>query len=63
MISTRANSLSLVRMALFKVSRATENDTNARVKLLSETLMGHYWMAVDAESLWAVKLQPETYWG
>ena len=43
-ISTRANSLSLVRMALFRVSKATENDTNARVKLRSETLMGLYWM-------------------
>ena len=36
--------LSLVRMALFMVSKATENDTKARVKLLSETLMGLYWM-------------------
>ena len=44
MISTRSNSLSLVRMALFRVSKATENDTKARVKLLSETLMGLYWM-------------------
>ena len=43
-ISTRANALSLVRMALFRVSKATENDTKARVKILSETLMGLYWM-------------------
>ena len=39
-ISTRPNSLSLVRMALFRVSKATENETKARVKLLSETLVG-----------------------
>ena len=32
-ISTCANSLSLVRMALFRVSKATENGTNARVEL------------------------------
>ena len=45
-LSTCSNSLSLVRMALFRVSKATdhENDTKARVKLLSETLMGLYWM-------------------
>ena len=43
-IVTLANSLSLVRMALFRVSKATENDTKVRVKILSETLMGLYWM-------------------
>ena len=43
-LSTCSNSLSLVRMALYRVSKATENDTNARVKLLSETLMGLYWI-------------------
>ena len=43
-LSTCSNSLSLVRMALFRVSKATENDTKAKVKLLSETLMGLYWM-------------------
>ena len=43
-VSTCSNSLSLVRMALFRVSNAPENETNARVKLLSETLMGLYWM-------------------
>ena len=43
-ISTCSSSVSLVRLALFRVSKATENDTNARVKLLSETLMGLYWM-------------------
>ena len=43
-ISTCSNSLSLVRMALHRVSKATEKDTNVRVKLLSETLMGLYWM-------------------
>ena len=46
-ISTRSNSLSLVRnlrMALFRVSKATENETKSRVKLISETLMGLYWM-------------------
>ena len=45
-LSTCSSSLSLVRMALFRVSKATENDTKARAKLLSETLqlMGLYWM-------------------
>ena len=43
-ISTCSSSLSLVRMALFRVSKATENETKARVKLFSETLMGLYWM-------------------
>ena len=43
-ISTCARSLSLVRMALFRVSKATENDANARVKLLSGILMGLHWM-------------------
>ena len=36
--------MSLVRMALHRVSKATEKDTNVRVKLLSETLMVLYWM-------------------
>ena len=40
---TMTNSLSLVRMAR-PCSKATEKDTNARVKLLSETLMGLYWV-------------------
>ena len=43
-ISAHSNSLSLVRMALFRLSKATENETKARVKLLYETLMGLYWM-------------------
>ena len=43
-LSACSNSLSLVRMALFRVSKATENDTKVRVKMLSETLMGLYWM-------------------
>ena len=43
-LSTCSNSLSLVRMALFRVSKAPEKDTKARVKLLSENLMGLYWM-------------------
>ena len=43
-LSTCANSLSLVRMALYRVSKATEKDMNVRVKILSETLMGLYWM-------------------
>jgi hypothetical protein len=43
-LSTCSNSLSLVRMALFRVSKATENDAKVRVKMLSETLMGLYWM-------------------
>ena len=51
-VSTRSNSVSLVRVALFRVSKATENDKNARVELLSETLVGLYWML----SAWDVKL-------
>ena len=43
-ISTRADSLSLVWRALFRVSKVTANDKKARVKILSETLMGLYWM-------------------
>ena len=43
-LRTCSNSLSLVRMALFRVSKATENDTKARPTLLSATLMGLYWM-------------------
>ena len=43
-LSTCSNSLSLVRMALFRVSKTTENDAKVRVKMLSETLMGLYWM-------------------
>ena len=39
-VSTRSSSVSLVRVALFKVSKATENDTSASAQLLSETLMG-----------------------
>ena len=54
-ISTCANSLSLVRMALFRVSKATENDTKARVTLLSETLIGLYWML---SGLWSCNLKP-----
>ena len=44
LISTHSSSVSLVRMALFRMSKATENDTNARAKLLAETLMGVYRM-------------------
>ena len=43
-LSTCSNSLSLVRMALYGVSNATEKDRNVRVKIVSETLMGLYWM-------------------
>ena len=43
-LSTCSNSLSLVRMALYRVSNATENDANARVKMLSGALLGLYWM-------------------
>ena len=43
-ISTRAISRSLVKMALFRVSKATENDAAARGTLLSEALMGLYWI-------------------
>ena len=39
-VSTHSNSRSLVRIALFGVSKATENETKARAKLLSEALMG-----------------------
>ena len=54
-ISTRSTSVSLVRMALCRVSNATGNDTNARVKLRSETLMGLYWML---SGLWSYYLTP-----
>ena len=53
--STCANSLSLVRMALFTVSKATEGDAKARVKIPSETLMGLYWML---RGLWGCNLKP-----
>ena len=43
-ISTHSTSLSWVRMVLFKVSKSSANETKARAKLLSETLMGLYWM-------------------
>ena len=43
-ISTCASSLSFVRMALFRVSKATANDTKGRGKILAETLMGLYWV-------------------
>ena len=43
-LGARSTSLSLVRMALFRVSKATENKTIAIGKLLSETPMGLYWM-------------------
>ena len=43
-ISTRSYSIRLVKMALHRVSRATENETNVRIKLLSGTLMGLSWM-------------------
>ena len=42
-------------MALFRVSKATEKDTKVRVKLLSETLMGLYWML---SGLWSCYLKP-----
>ena len=54
-ISTRSNSPSLVRMALFRVSKATEKETKARAKLLSETLMGLYWIL---SGLWSWNLKP-----
>ena len=38
-MSTQSSSVSLVRMALFRVSKATENDRDVRVKLLSETYL------------------------
>ena len=41
-------------MALFRVSKATENDTKAIVKLLSETLMGLYWI-LSGLSSWNLK--------
>ena len=43
-LGTCSNSLSLVRMALFRVGKATDNDAQARVTLLSEILMGLYWV-------------------
>ena len=54
-ISARSCSFSLVRMALHRVSKATENEANARVKLLSETRMGLYWML---SGLWSYHLKP-----
>ena len=42
-------------MALFRVSKATENETESRVKLISETLMGLYWML---SGLWSCNLKP-----
>ena len=54
-MSTCSSSVSLVRMALFRVSKATENDTNVRIKLFSETLMGLYWML---SGLWSYYLKP-----
>ena len=42
-------------MALFWVSKATENETKARAKLLSEALMGLYWMM---SGLWSWDLKP-----
>ena len=53
-ISTRPNSASLVRMALFRVSKATEDDANASFQLLFEALL-------YAE--WAVELEPQAFWG
>ena len=43
-VSTRSDSFSSVSMALFRVSKATVHETKARANLLSETLMGLYWM-------------------
>ena len=43
-ISACSSSVSLVRMDLHRASKATEKETNARVTLLSEALMGLYWM-------------------
>ena len=54
-ISTFSSSVSLVRMSLFRVSKATESDTNARAKLLSETLMGLYCVL---RGLWSYYLEP-----
>ena len=41
---TRSSSVRLVRMTLNRVSKATENDTNAIIKLFSGILMVLYWM-------------------
>ena len=54
-ISTRAHSPGLVRIALFRVSKATENDTKVGVKMPSEALMGLYWML---GGLWGCNLKP-----
>ena len=37
--STASGSVSLFRMALHRMSKATENETNERIKLFSGTLM------------------------
>ena len=56
-ISARSYSVSLLRMALriHSASKATEGHTNARAKLLAETLMGLYWMM---SGLWRYYLKP-----
>ena len=43
-IGTRSSSVSLVRMALRRLSKAIENETNARTELFSGNLMVIYWM-------------------
>ena len=54
-ISTRTCSIGLVRMALHRVSKATENEANARAKSLSENLVGLYWVL---SGLWGYCLKP-----
>ena len=48
-------SLAMVRMALFRASKATENDTKARAEPPPETMMGLYRMA---SGLWSWDLEP-----
>ena len=40
----RSSSIGVAGMALFRVSKATEDDANVGLELLSEALMGLCWM-------------------
>ena len=43
-LSARSSAVSLVRMALHRVSKATENEANVRIQLFFGTLMDLYLM-------------------
>ena len=62
-LSTRSRSVSLVGMALHRVSKATENETNSTIKLSSGALVAlysDYWM-LQLSGLWGYYLKPA--WG